>query len=80
MIHRKTTRGRYLYEVPDAEAYRRYWMGRKPSNRELVEEWLTSPDATMYEVTKRHGKISVAIQMHISSMVKQAVIIRRKEQ
>lgn len=70
--------GRCLYEIPDPEAYRRYWIGKRPSTRKVYEEWLNDPDASMYEVSKRHGKQSWAIQVHTTAMGKLGILIRRR--
>lgn len=74
----KETRGSYIYEVLDLEAYERYWWGKTPSRRALVEEWLGDPDASMFEVSRRHGKLAWTIQVHITALNKLGLLTRRK--
>lgn len=73
------TRGRQVYEIPDGLAYERYWIGRRPSSRALFEEWLRDPDASMFEVTRRHGKLSFSISTHTTAMNKLGILTRRKQ-
>lgn len=72
------TIGNWVYEITDLEAYERYWWGKRSSTRVCFEEWLRDPDASMFEVSRRHGKLAWAIQVHVTALKKLGLLTRRK--
>ncbi len=49
------------YRILDEEAYKRFWVGRKPSSKKLFEEWLFDPKATINAISQSHGKENASL-------------------
>ncbi len=72
------TRGNISYEILDEEAYERYWWGRRPSTRMVVEAWLGDPDSTQRYIEKEHGKKYNFIHLKMSNLLKMGIVRRFK--
>jgi len=68
----------FTYIILDLNKYERFWWGRKPSTRDLFEEWLKVSDVTMRTVSMRHGKRSSSLLDRISQDLKRQGIMRRE--
>ena len=68
----------FTYIILDLNKYERFWWGRKPSTRNIFEEWLKSPFVTMREVSRRHGKRSSSLLERINRELKEQGIMRRE--
>lgn len=68
----------YTYRILNLNRYERFWWGRKPSNRDIFEEWLKDPDVTMRTVSVRHGKRSSSLLERINRELKRQGIMRRE--
>lgn len=68
----------YIYIILDLNKYERFWWGRKPSTRDIFEEWLKDPDVTMRDVSMRHGKRSSSLLERVNQKLKKQGIMRRK--
>ena len=70
--------GHMDYVILNQKEYDHYWVGKRPSTRECFEDWLKDPNASMFEASKKHGKYSWSIQVHVTAMKKLGILIRRK--
>jgi len=68
----------FTYFLLDPNKYERFWSGRKPSTRDIFEEWLKDPDVTMRDVSMRHGKNSSSLLERINRELKGQGIMRRE--
>ena len=73
-------RGKISYEILDEVAYERYWWGRSPNTRKIVEEWLEDPDSTQRSVLIKYGKSYGMIYIKLGELVKQGIIRRFKRE
>jgi len=73
----KKTNG-FTYVILNMNEYERFWSGRKPSTRDIFEEWLKDPDVTMRDVSMRHGKNSSSSLERINRELKRQGIMRRE--
>ena len=67
----------FTYVILNLNKYERFWSGRKPSTRDIFEEWLKVPDVTMRSVSLMHGKRSSSLLERISQDLKRQGIMRR---
>ncbi len=72
------TRAKNSYEIIDEKAYERYWWGRRPATKKMLEEWLEDPDATQRSVAIKYGKAYNMIYNIMRELVKQGIIRRFK--
>ena len=69
----------HTYIILDLNKYERFWWGRKPSTRDIFEEWLKDLEVTMREVClMRHGKRSSSLLERINRELKRQGIMRRE--
>ena len=68
----------HIYIILDLNKYERFWSGRKPSTRDLFEEWLKVPDVTMRSVSLMNGKRSSSLLERINRELKRQGIMRRE--
>lgn len=67
------------YRILDEEAYERFWVGRKPSSKQLFEEWLFNPKATMNIVSRVHDKEDASLLQRLNrGLARQGIIERVK--
>jgi len=66
------------YIILDLNNYERFWWGKKPSTRDIFEEWLKDPDVTMRTVSIKHGKNSSSLLERINRELKRQWIMRRE--
>ena len=68
----------FTYIILNLNNYERFWKGRKPSTRDIFEEWLHDPYFTMRTVSLRHGKRSISLLLRLNRELKKQEIMRRK--
>jgi len=71
--------GSYSYEIMDKEAYKRFWLGKRPSSRKALEAWLSDPDKTQHQIMKEQARKNITfsnVGYNMRELMK-AGIIRR---
>jgi len=72
------SRGNISYEILDEKRYKRYWWGRRPSSKRILEAWLGDPDRTQRSIEIEHGKNYSFIQLNMVDLVKMGIVRRFK--
>jgi len=70
--------GNISYEILDEKRYKRYWWGRRPSSKRILEAWLGDPDRTQRSIEIEHGKNYSFIQLNMVDLVKMGIVRRFK--
>ncbi len=71
----KKTKG-WTYVILNMHSYERFFVGKKPSTRDIFEEWLKDPDVSMRSVSFRNGKKSSSLLERISRELKRQGVMR----
>ena len=70
--------GNISYEILDEKRYKRYWWGRRPSSKRILEAWLGDPDRTQRSIEIEHGKNFSFINLNMVVLVKRGIVRRFK--
>lgn len=68
----------HSYIILNLNRYERFWVGKRPSTRDLFEEWLHDPDLTMRTISMEHGKRSSSLLERLNQELKKQGIMRRE--
>lgn len=58
-----------VYRIIDEEKYKRYWWGRRPRSREMVEDYLFDSGATQRKVSMEWGGSDSSITKHLRGLI-----------
>ena len=70
--------GNVVYRIVDEEKYKRYWCGRRPSSRSMVEEYLIDPGATQRRVSMDWSGTDGSISAHLKRLIEDGAMEKIK--